>query len=255
MLRMRYSKSMPITAEDISKYVEDNIGTFHEKRLTKLRDVELKKILQRKNPYLFRAKGMIIAVDLVRYLLDAYLSSQEETIFGEFLEGLAIFVCEKVYGGRKSAVEGVDLEFIRDDEQYLVTIKSGPNRGNSGQLTKMREQFTKAKKILRTNNPRSRLQYIAVNGCCYGSDSAPDKGEYFKYCGQEFWSFISGMENLYMDIVEPLGHQAQVRNDAFMVEYGNLVNRLADDFTTKYCSRAGSIRWEEIVRLNSGKKT
>ena len=29
-------------------------------------------------------------------------------------------------------------------------------------------------------------------------DRNPDKGEYFKYCGQEFWNFISGEKNLYI---------------------------------------------------------
>jgi len=31
---------------------------------------------------------------------------------------------------------------------------------------------------------------VAVNGCCYGRDNRPDKGDYLKYCGQRFWEFI-----------------------------------------------------------------
>ncbi|MCB1935052.1 MAG: hypothetical protein KDF59_03835 [Nitrosomonas sp.] len=31
----------------------------------------------------------------------------------------------------------------------------------------------------------------------------------FKYCGQQFWEFISGTSNLYTDIIEPLGHEAK----------------------------------------------
>jgi hypothetical protein len=40
--------------------------------------------LKRKNPYLFKAKNILTAQDLVKNLLDAYLQSQEETTFKEF---------------------------------------------------------------------------------------------------------------------------------------------------------------------------
>lgn len=114
---------------DVVKYVEENIGTFHERRLRSLKELELKKILKRKNPYLFRAKDILTSHELVKVILDAHLSSQEETIFGEFLEGLAIFICSKVHNGQKSAAEGIDLEFVKDGIKYIVTIKSVPNWG------------------------------------------------------------------------------------------------------------------------------
>ena len=174
----------PLQPSDVVAYVEQNIGAFHQKRLDSLESLELKKILKRKNPYLFKAKGILIASDLVKILLDAHLSSQEETVFGDFLEGLAIFICSKVFSGRKSAVEGVDLEFSRDGVLYLLAIKSGPNWGNSSQIKRMMDDFKKAKKTYRTNNPTAHL--VTVNGCCYGKDAHPDKGDYFKYCGQKF---------------------------------------------------------------------
>ena len=79
-----------------------------------------------------------------------------------------------------------------------MSIKSGPNWGNSSQVKKMRDNFIKAKRILRTNNPD--FQVIAINGCCYGRENNPDKGDYFKYCGQKFWEFISGNDDLYIEI-------------------------------------------------------
>ena len=88
--------------------------------------------------------------EFVKNILDAHLSSQEETIFGRFLEDLAIFVCSQVYGGRKSAAEGIDLEFETDSTKYIVSIKSGPNWGNSSQVKKLRDNFKRAKRILGT---------------------------------------------------------------------------------------------------------
>ena len=67
----------------------------------------------------------------MKTILDAHLSSQEEGIFGGFLEELAVFICGRVYRGKKSSAEGIDLEFEKDGTSYLVSIKSGPNWGNS----------------------------------------------------------------------------------------------------------------------------
>ena len=140
----------PLDLNDVVRYIEHNIGSFHTKRLDSLQSLKLRTILRRKNPYLFKAKNILTPHDIVKVLLDAYLSSQEETIFGDFLEQLAIFVCEKVYGGTKSSAEGIDLEFEKDNIRYIVAIKSGPNWGNSRQIAAMKRDFNKAKKILHT---------------------------------------------------------------------------------------------------------
>jgi len=193
--------------QGITNYVGANIQTFHQRRLNSLQELKLMDVVKRKNPYLFKAKNINAAPEFVKTLLDAFLSSQEEGIFGGFLEELAIFICSQVYGGRKSSAEGIDLEFERDNIRYIVSIKSGPNWGNSSQIKKLRDNFKKAKRILGTNI--SSTNVVAVNGCCYGKNRSPDKGDYLKLCGQEFWKFISGDDTLYTDIIEPLGHQAK----------------------------------------------
>ena len=237
-----------IKIADVKKYVENNIGSFHSKRLQNLEELKLSKILKRKNPYLIKAKNLFNSQDLVKTLLDSHLSSQEETIFGNFLEGLAIFINRKVFGGRKSSAEGIDLEFEDDGINYIVTIKSGPNWGNSEQIRKMRDSFKKAKQILRTSN--SKLQIIAINGCCYGRNNRPDKGDYFKYCGQKFWEFISDDKNLYVEIIEPLGHKAKKRNEEFIDKYSQIINNFTFEFSQDYCVD-GKIDWNALVKFNS----
>lgn len=237
-----------LTLDDIRQYVENNIGNFHKARLDGLRELELKLILKRKNPYLFKAKHIISAPDLVKLLLDAHLSSQEETMFGEFLEGLAIYICGQVYGGVKSSRPSIDLEFERDGVFYIVSVKSGPNWGNADQIRKMRENFTEAAKDIRRSHPQ--IQVVAVNGCCYGQDANPDKGDYFKYCGQDFWEFISGIKELYTQIIEPLGHKAKERNEEFMEEYSKIVTKFTVEFANEFCEN-GKIDWVKLVEFNS----
>ena len=171
----------------IIQYVEANIGIFHQKRIASLDSLKLTQVLKRKNPYLFKAKYLLTAGEIIKALTDAHISSNEETIFGDWLEGFAIFINQNVYNGWKSGITGIDLEFDKDSIRYIVTIKSRPNWGNSSQIAKMTADFKKAKKTLRTSN--SKINIVAINGCCYGKDKSPDKGDYYKYCGQRFWEF------------------------------------------------------------------
>jgi len=119
--------------EKVVKYVEENIGTFHQKRIDRLNELKLNTVLKKKNPYLFKAKHLLTSEKIVRSLTDAFISSNEETIFGDWLEGLAIFINNQVYGGWKSGINGIDLEFDKDGEN----AKSGKlNENLFGELIK-----------------------------------------------------------------------------------------------------------------------
>lgn len=242
-----------LNLEKVKKYVEDNIGGFHERRLNSLNELKLHKILKRKNPYLFKAKNVLTSEQIVRGILDAHISSNEEAIFGDWLEGLAIFINSEVYSGKKSGITGIDLEFDKDNIRFIVTIKSGPNWGNSSQIKKMISDFNSAKKTLRTSN--TKMHIIAVNGCCYGRDNNPDKnGNYFKYCGQEFWEFLSGDSNLYTKLIKPLGHKAKQKNDSYSIAYARIVNKFTLEFSEQFCKSNGDINWEKLVKFNSSKE-
>ncbi|MBM3162480.1 MAG: cytosolic protein [Chlorobi bacterium] len=243
---------IPLSLSDVSTYVEENIGTFHRKRIASLDGLSLSKVLKRKNPYLFKAKYVLTAEQIVKGLVDAHISSNEETVFGHWLEGLAIFINGKVYGGWKSGIEGIDLEFDKEGQRFIVNIKSGPNWGNASQIKKMQSEFKTAAKTLRTSN--SGLRVVAVNGCCYGKERYADKGDYFKYCGQRFWEFISGNPELYTEIIEPLGHKAKEKNDDFLQSYSQRINRFTLQFMQEYCNPDGVIDWKKLVEFNSSRE-
>ena len=238
--------------QKVVQYVEENIGYFHQKRIQSLDKLKLSQVLKRKNPYLFKAKYMQTSEQIIRGIVDAHISSNEETIFGNWLEGLAIFISNEVYGGYKSGITGIDLEFDKENIRYIVTIKSGSNWGNSSQIKKMLSDFKTAKRTLRTSN--SQINVVAINGCCYGVDKNPDKGEYFKYCGQEFWYFISEEENLYTELIEPLGYKAREKNEDFMLSYTQMINKFTREFSNSFCKKNGDIDWMKLVEFNSKNK-
>ena len=122
-----------IDLDSVRQYVNENIVDFHKRRIKSLEELKLKKLLK-KNPYLFKAKNINTASELVSGLLEAFLSSSEEKLFGDFLEHLAVFIAGKTCNGHKSTATGVDLEFFNKGIHYIVSIKSGTNWGNSGKV-------------------------------------------------------------------------------------------------------------------------
>lgn len=234
----------------VAEYVNQYIGTFHARRLARIQDWTLNRILTRKNPYLFRAKNITSAAELISSVLDATISSSEEELFGEFLEQLAIFVNEITFGGQKSPSPGIDLDFARDEVRYLVAVKSGPNWGNSSQHADLEVRFKNALKVLRQSPHITHVQ--AVLGTCYGKSRTVEKGIYRKICGQRFWEFISGDPKLYITIIEPLGYEAKRHNDNYLIERNNTYNRFVRDFTNQYCDEVGRIDWARLVKFNSG---
>jgi len=239
--------------KEVLSYVEKNISHFHVKRIEKLDSLSLHQVLRKKNPYLFRAKNILAAHELINAIVSAYLSSSEEGIFGDWLEGLAIFVNQKIYNGRKSGTSGIDLEFDKSSIRYIVSIKSGPNWGNDSQIKKMIDNFNTARRVLRTSG--SNIQVMAVNGCCYGKSTKRNiykkNGDYYKYCGQLFWQFISGEKNLYKNIIEPLGYKAKEKNEIFEKSYANKLNLFTKEFAEQFCTTSGAINWDALLEYNS----
>jgi len=99
----------PSFRRQVEQFVEENIVAFHENRAANLGRLELGTVLKAKNPYLFKAKNLESAADLVRGLLDARLSSSEEGSFGGFMEELAIFVASETGDGKNPPLRGSTL--------------------------------------------------------------------------------------------------------------------------------------------------
>jgi len=238
-----------LNIRDVKEFVNENIAIFHADKLKLLEQLKLRRVLKSKNPYLFRAKDISRASDLVEQVLAAFLSSSEEKLFGDFLEDLAIFVAERTCNGRKSPATGVDFEFVNEDIHHLVSVKSGPNWGNSSQQAKQEADFKTAVKVLKQSKRTLNVQ--PVLGICYGKTRTGYVRNYLKVVGQNFWYLISENENLYTDIIEPLGHRAKQHNDRFVKKRDRIINLFTQEFIQEFCAD-GQIAWKKLVEFNSG---
>ena len=238
-----------LNIDEVNDFVNKNISIFHQSKLNTLKAINLKALLKKKNPYLFKAKNITVASDLVRGILDAFLSSSEEKLFGDFLEELATFISSKTCKGRKSAATGIDLEFVNKGAHYLVSVKSGPNWGNSSQQRKQEDDFKNAVKILKQSKRTLNVQ--PVLGICYGKVKTSYVRGYLKVVGQNFWYLISEDENLYTDIIGPVGYRAKQHNAKFKKHKSKIINLFTQEFLADFCDD-GVINWKKLVEFNSG---
>lgn len=240
--------------QDYHRFLTANVVTpFYYERLMYLRcRMSLAEVFKRKNPYLLKAKNISSPDELVRSVVDAFLSSQEETMFGNRLEAFAIYVSGKMYGGCKSELPSIDLEFERDDKYYIVGIKSGTSWGNSDQVNRMKDNFKAAHKFLRKEQGVTK-EIIAVNGCIYGKDAKPLKKDadakkgYYKYAGQDFWQFISGDDDLYREIIKPIDEEARHRDEEFKRTYDGKINSMVKEFSNIFLDEEGLIDWVKLI--------
>ncbi len=240
----------PLNLDDVREYASTNIEYFYQCRIASLKQLKLSRLLQR-NPYLFGSKDILIAWDLMEDLLTRFLTSSEDKYFTNFLKGLAFFVADKTCNARKSAMPGVDLEFVNHGTYYIVSVKSGLNWENSSRHRKFVQGLGKATSQVRQEQVTLAVQ--PVLGICYGkmhTTNTPDG--YLKVVGRNFWYLISESETLYTDIIEPIGYRIREYIDTFDLRDSGILNRFTKEFMEKFCNDTGTIDWLKVVTFNSG---
>ncbi|MGI0141301.1 MAG: PmeII family type II restriction endonuclease [Candidatus Micrarchaeales archaeon] len=211
----------------------------------------LKDLLKKKNPYLFKAKNVTTANELVQSFLDAKLSSSEEEIIGAFLEELAIFVAEKKLNAQKASSSGIDFQYVEGDTAYAVSVKSGLNWGNSSQWKALEVDFKRVGQVLRQSRRIKHIEYIL--GVSYGNAPTMIKRGFIKQiAGQNFWYMLSGNKSFYKDMIEPIGYKAEELNRQFEKKKTSLVSKLTKEFSKDFCDKDGTILWGKLVEFNSG---
>lgn len=187
--------------------IDDAVGEFAAWLRNKVAEIKPHHLIA-KNPYLFRARAPKDAEQLASRLIDAFLSSSEETRFGDILEQVAIVMCREAKGGWKSSADGIDLEY--DDGpvpiRNIVQIKSGTNWGNSSQRKKLVSDFQSAVRTLRQGSGQVMVQ--PVEGICYGPSGKKDFGSHIRLVGNAFWHEISGWPDAGRAVLTIVGHHA-----------------------------------------------
>lgn len=220
---------------------------FYTSLTGKLDKIKIDQILKRKNPYLYRAKGISGASQIVEDILSAFISSSEETLFGNcFFEPIALVVA----GGQKAVTEGVDITVDRDNTIYSIAVKSGTSVFNADSRKRQEQNFLAAQKRAQ----QAKKVYIPVVGYGYGRKKIKPGHEkfYLELAGKDFWEWLTGDPDFYTKIVAYMGTRPDEYAQEFSEAYSRAQNRLLREFTIKYCKEDGSIDWDALIKFNSG---
>jgi hypothetical protein len=239
-----------MNSDELERLVHERLDEFYRRRLDKLTGLKLQETLKKKNPYLFRAIGVEKASEIVELILSAYMSSSEETIFGEaFFEPIARAACK----GLPSGGTGIDVLIETEDEYTVVSVKSGPHWGNASQMARLRQDFETQRSIF--TNRKMKKQFRALLAHCYGrkyGEPGPTR-MYSIRSGQAFWEEITGDSDFYLKLIRLMDDYPAAHRAAYDKAWSKAVNRFEKEFLIRFSTEAGSIDWEELVRFNSGK--
>ena len=226
---------------------DELLDAFTQKVRAKL-NVPSRQIVRRKNPYLYAARGINRVDELADALVAAYISSSEETMFGNVLEEMAIAVCSRALGGRKSGIENIDLEYDRGATRTLVQIKSGPNWGNASQKRALQERFASATRTLKQGS--AALEVRCVEGICYGPSSTRHTGTHWRIVGRNFWKEVSdwtGTADAVMDLLAD--HATNSLTEPRREAQRHLAAYLRDEGVA---DRDGTVKWSALLDLVMG---
>lgn len=224
------------------------LDAFYSSLIAKVNSLNIKSIMKRKNPYLFRAKAMNGAAQIVDAILAAFISSSEETIFGNvFFEPIACAAAQ----GQKALAEGLDIMVERDNTIYAIAVKSGTSVFNADSRKKQEQNFMAASKLAQ----QAKKRFVAMIGYSYGKKKASSRGLpkfYSELAGKEFWAELTGDEEFYIKLIRLMDRLPEKYVEDFDEAYQKAANRLVKEFTIEFCYDDGGIDWEKLVRFNSG---
>lgn len=230
---------------EVIEAISHSLTDFYTSLTKTLDNIDIDKILKRKNPYLYRAKGISSAGQIVDGILAAYVSSSEETVFGNtFFEPIAIVVS----GGQKAVTEGVDITVDKDNTIYSIAVKSGTSVFNADSRKRQEQNFQSAQKRAQ----QAKKAYLPVVGYGYGKKKVKAEKFYLELAGKEFWEWLTGDAEFYTKIIEFMGTRPDEYAKEFDEAYAKAENRMIREFTLKYCKEDGSIDWDALIKFNSG---
>lgn len=230
------------------------LDILYKKRFEKLAEIDLKRLLK-KNPFLFRSVGIQDPNELIEAMLDAFLSSSDETIFGnDFFEPLAYWTATAANKDKKDttvsigSASGMDIAIETANAFLAIAVKSGTNIFNAqstkGQSAEFRELQARLRKMGKEIRP--------IVGYGYGRHKAKTSSSTEKHAGQAFWQLISGEDDFYLRISDSIGKYASEHKEVYAAEYIKTKSRLLRQLALNFVDEDGTLNWQKIFKYNSG---
>jgi hypothetical protein len=239
-----------IDPDRLQALIAECLDNFYKHRLEKIRKLQLRAVLRRKNPYLFRALHTEKASEIVEQILSAFLMSSDETIFGnDFFEPIA----REVSGGQASDGKGVDVVVHTETEIRAYAVKSGANAQNASARDKQEQEFNE----LRQRLAKLRKRFDPVLAAAYGrinrrSGVRVVKARSFReVAGQAFWTELTGDSDFYLKLMRLMQDIPAKHQETYKPEWDAAINRLTGEFIADFCTGDGNVDWDKLTAFVS----
>ncbi len=235
-------------SEELEALIVKCLHDFYNRRIKRIQELKLKDVLKKKNPYLYRATGTEKASEIVEDILKAFISSSDETMFGDaFFEPIAKLSSIGVV----SPSEGIDIAIETENRYTAIAMKSGTNWGDKDALKKQNENFVALQSRLYKINKK----FDPVIGHGYGRKKGIPKGKIYRnISGQAFWTEITGDPDFYLKLIRLMKEEPQKHKVEYKKAWDLAINRFTGEFIADFCLSDGSINWEKLTQLVSEDK-
>ena len=227
---------------ELAKTVLNGLRTNYIDSLTNTLDtLTFKRLISRKNPYLYRSSGIDTVEDLVDRALRDFLSSSTEGTFGNALDWIA----RRLPGNTPATGGEADLQRIEGDNAEVYTIKSGPAGFNDASWTTTKQKMLRAKNSLELSGYSVKL-YV---GFIYGRKrTTTDRNSgIIRLASKEFWTKITGDDEFYRKLVDACACMAPL----YHADVSEARERLLQEATLNY-SHGNIVDWDRVLKTVMG---
>ena len=226
----------------LARTVLNGLRSNYIDSLTKtLNTLTFRKLISRKNPYLYRSSGIETVEELVDRALTDFLSSSTEGTFGNALDWIA----RRLPGNTPATGGEADLQRISGDNAEVYTIKSGPAGFNDASWTTTKQKMVRAKNSLELSGYSVKL-YV---GFIYGrkkTTTDPNSG-IIRLASKEFWTKITGDDQFYRKLVDACACVAPL----YHADVSEAKERLLREAVLNY-SDGDNVDWEKVLKAVMG---
>jgi hypothetical protein len=103
---------------------------------------------------------------------------------------------------------------------------------------------------------QAKKRFIPIIGYGYGKKRNSNRGLpkfYIEMARQEFWAELTGDQDFYLKLIHYMGDIPEKYKKVFDDAYQKASNLLLKEFLNEFCDESGSIDWDKLVEMNSGK--
>jgi hypothetical protein len=214
--------------------------------LTKLQNINRKpidftKLLQKCNPYELVVECRSTD-EVADFIMINHIKTSRGTIWGDFLELIAIKICESSLNGYKSKEACTDLEWVDQGKKHYRGFKSSPKWANADQ----KKTANNKDKELREQSDFGSYKVLTSYG---KTAKRTNENNFVQLSGQDAWQEISNDQDMYKKVMTGIdinsGIIGQFLKNIYTSDMDRSTKWFSDNFITD--NKINSIKIVEYV--------